>query len=176
MGALSRLLGVPVIALDPDCGPVPARSIAAVDNSRCIGCTKCVLACPVDAIAGAPRHQHHVLADRCTGCELCLAPCPVDCIVMRPLAQAWSAADAERGRRHHQARLERLARPERSRLRAPAQTGPEGAAGPNGQPLEESLPNPQADRDPLIALGSSTERSRRLAQILARVRGVEGAP
>jgi electron transport complex protein RnfB len=168
--ALSRLLGTPVIALDPDCGPVPRRSVAFIDNSRCIGCTKCILACPVDAIAGAPRHQHHVLADRCTGCELCLAPCPVDCIVMKPLAQAWSDVDAENGRRHHQARLERLARLEQSRPRAPVQ------AGQAGQSPGSQAQDPQADRDPLVALGSSAERARRLAQILARVRAAEGAP
>lgn len=84
IAALARLLGREPVPLDPACGPTPARRVARIDNDACIGCTKCILACPVDAIVGAPRHQHHVLADRCTGCDLCLPPCPVDCIVMRP--------------------------------------------------------------------------------------------
>ena len=166
--ALARLLDIPEAPLDPACGPAPLRSVAAIDNSRCIGCTKCILACPVDAIVGAPRHQHHVLADRCTGCELCLPPCPVDCIVMKPLAKAWSATDAARGRRHHRARLERLARQARPRFAAGAEP-----AALNGAPdpeAAEATPDPRAARDPLVALGSPAERSRRLAQILERVR------
>ena len=166
--ALARLLDIAATALDPDCGPTPVRSVAAIDNSRCIGCTKCILACPVDAIVGAPRHQHHVLADRCTGCELCLPPCPVDCIDMTPLAQAWSAADAARGRRHHRARLERLARQARSHVAAgAAQATLDGAQDPGAA---GAFADPRAARDPLVALGSPAERSRRLAQILERVR------
>jgi Na+-translocating ferredoxin:NAD+ oxidoreductase subunit B len=156
--ALARLLGTAPLALDPDCGPTPARSVASVDNSRCIGCTKCILACPVDAIVGAPRHQHHVLADRCTGCALCLPPCPADCIVMEPLAQEWSAADAARGRRHHRARLDRLDRQGRA-IAADAPPGADAAAKAG------------AARDPLVVLGAPAERSRRLQQILERVRG-----
>jgi len=51
----------------------------------CIGCVKCIAACPVDAILGAAKFMHTVIASECTGCELCVAPCPVDCIVMKPL-------------------------------------------------------------------------------------------
>ncbi len=54
--------------------------LARIDESRCIGCYRCIQACPVDAIVGAPQLMHTVLADQCTGCELCLEPCPVDCI------------------------------------------------------------------------------------------------
>ncbi len=54
--------------------------LARIDESLCIGCYRCIQACPVDAIVGAPQLVHTVLADRCTGCELCLEPCPVDCI------------------------------------------------------------------------------------------------
>jgi Na+-translocating ferredoxin:NAD+ oxidoreductase subunit B len=52
-------------------------------SARCIGCARCLAPCPVDAIVGAQKYMHTVLADRCTGCELCLPPCPVDCIEMR---------------------------------------------------------------------------------------------
>ena len=54
-----------------------------IDESLCIGCTYCRVACPVDAIVGAHQFMHTVIEQECTGCELCLAPCPVDCIAMR---------------------------------------------------------------------------------------------
>jgi electron transport complex protein RnfB len=80
--------------------------VARIDESRCIGCTLCIDACPVDAIVGAQRLLHTVVEPWCTGCELCLAPCPVDCIEMialPPAERRWTAADAaaarERGRR-----------------------------------------------------------------------------
>jgi electron transport complex protein RnfB len=59
-------------------------TVAYIDESRCIGCAKCLPACPVDAIVGAQRFMHTVIAERCTGCDLCLPPCPVDCIELRP--------------------------------------------------------------------------------------------
>jgi len=57
-------------------------SVAIIRESECIGCTKCIQACPVDAILGAAKQMHTVITDECTGCELCIAPCPVDCIDM----------------------------------------------------------------------------------------------
>ncbi len=59
------------------------RKIAYIDEANCIGCTKCIKACPVDAIVGSARFMHTVIEDICTGCTLCVAPCPTDCIVMR---------------------------------------------------------------------------------------------
>ena len=83
--ALARLLGQPVRRVDPAFGVVPERSLTAwIDEPACIGCTKCIQACPVDAIVGASRYMHTVIAEECTGCELCIPPCPVDCIVMIP--------------------------------------------------------------------------------------------
>ncbi|CCP07170.1 Electron transport complex protein rnfB [Erwinia amylovora MR1] len=64
----------------------PERKVAWIDEANCIGCTKCIQACPVDAIVGATRAMHTVLSDICTGCDLCVAPCPTDCIEMRPVA------------------------------------------------------------------------------------------
>jgi electron transport complex protein RnfB len=61
--------------------------VAFIDEATCIGCTLCIQACPVDAILGAAKHMHTIIASECTGCELCLAPCPVDCISMQAIAE-----------------------------------------------------------------------------------------
>lgn len=82
--ALAQLLGREFVELNPVNGiEAPAR-VAMIDESRCIGCARCLAPCPVDAIVGAPKLMHTVLAQHCTGCELCIAPCPVDCIEMCP--------------------------------------------------------------------------------------------
>src|ERR1700716_4280882 len=83
--------------------------VARIDEATCIGCTLCIQACPTDAIVGAAKLMHTVIADRCIGCALSLPPCPVDCIAMLPAARMWSAADAERARQHFSARNARLA-------------------------------------------------------------------
>jgi len=73
--------------VDPKFGIMPLRAeVAWIDEPACIGCTKCIQACPVDAIVGASKFMHTVIAAQCTGCELCIPPCPVDCIEMRPAA------------------------------------------------------------------------------------------
>ena len=87
IAALAELLKVPVLELDVSRGSAPAQ-IAYIREAECIGCTKCIQACPVDAIVGAAKFMHTVIVDECTGCDLCVAPCPVDCIEMRPLPLA----------------------------------------------------------------------------------------
>jgi len=82
--ALARITGQPVLPLDPACGTETPPRVAVIDEDVCIGCTKCIQACPVDAIVGASKLMHTVIADWCTGCELCIPPCPVDCIAMVP--------------------------------------------------------------------------------------------
>lgn len=82
--ALAELLKVPVLELDVSRGSAPAQ-VAYIREAECIGCTKCIQACPIDAIVGAAKLMHTVLIDECTGCDLCVAPCPVDCIEMHPL-------------------------------------------------------------------------------------------
>jgi electron transport complex protein RnfB len=82
--ALAALTGREPARLNHDNGVENAPTVAFIDEERCIGCTKCLPPCPVDAIVGAPRRMHTVIAEICTGCELCVAPCPVDCIIMMP--------------------------------------------------------------------------------------------
>jgi len=79
---LAALLGAPFQPLDPAFGTTRPPAVALIDEQRCIGCTLCIQACPVDAIVGATKMMHTVIAAECTGCELCIPPCPVDCISM----------------------------------------------------------------------------------------------
>lgn len=83
--ALADLLDREPKPLDAERGETKEQAVAVIDEAVCIGCTKCIQACPVDAILGAPKLMHTVIAAECTGCELCLPPCPVDCIDMVPL-------------------------------------------------------------------------------------------
>lgn len=84
---LAQLLDRPAIRLDTSHGEEPTElKVAFIREAECIGCTKCIQACPVDAILGAAKLMHTVMADICTGCDLCVAPCPVDCIDMIPAA------------------------------------------------------------------------------------------
>ncbi|HKE97123.1 MAG TPA: RnfABCDGE type electron transport complex subunit B [Povalibacter sp.] len=83
--ALATLLMREAVPVDPKFGAMPAQpAVAWIDETVCIGCTKCIQACPVDAIVGASKFMHTVIAAECTGCELCIPPCPVDCILMQP--------------------------------------------------------------------------------------------
>lgn len=88
---LAELLGVDPKPLGEGLEIKP-RAIAIIDEDTCIGCTLCIQACPVDAIVGAAKQMHSIVAAQCTGCELCLPPCPVDCIRMEVIPedlQSW---------------------------------------------------------------------------------------
>lgn len=118
---LAELLGQPEIPP----AKTQAPALAWIDEAICIGCTACIRACPVDAIMGASKQMHTVLADECTGCGLCVAPCPVDCIYMQPTAAAplpqarvlskdSHAAERFQAAQHAQARYEnQIARKQR---------------------------------------------------------------
>ena len=89
---LADLLGVEAIPLDAEHGEekdIPL--VAYIREDECIGCTKCIQACPVDAILGAAKKMHTVIASECTGCDLCVEPCPVDCIDKNPSQPHWEA-------------------------------------------------------------------------------------
>jgi Na+-translocating ferredoxin:NAD+ oxidoreductase subunit B len=85
--ALADLLDRDPKPLNPENGQLKPKTVAVIDEARCIGCTLCIQACPVDAIVGAPKQMHTVIARECTGCDLCVPPCPVDCIDMVPVGQ-----------------------------------------------------------------------------------------
>jgi len=91
--ALATLLERASKPLNPAHGVEKPREIAVIDEETCIGCTKCIQACPVDAIVGASKMMHTILVEECTGCELCIAPCPVDCIAMVAAPARASAMD-----------------------------------------------------------------------------------
>lgn len=115
VAALAALLGTAAKPLDAKYGREEAPRVAVIDEAICIGCTKCIQACPVDAIVGAAKRMHTVIADECTGCDLCLAPCPVDCIALVPVAVAplprnAVLARAALARERYVARNARLAR------------------------------------------------------------------
>lgn len=83
--ALAALLGRSPKPVGAEFGIVREQPVVAfIDEAACIGCAKCIHACPVDAISGAQKFMHTVLSSQCTGCELCIPPCPVDCIELRP--------------------------------------------------------------------------------------------
>jgi electron transport complex protein RnfB len=120
IAALASLLDRPVLALDAHCGSEQPAAVAWIEAEACIGCARCLPACPVDAILGAQHFLHTVLRDECTGCELCVAACPVDCIRILPREADQSAPDAasnrERFERHRS--RDRRAGLERERLLA----------------------------------------------------------
>ena len=97
INAIADLLGVDAPSLDEEHGEeAEVKTVAFIREDECIGCTKCIQACPVDAILGAAKQMHTIIADECTGCDLCVDPCPVDCIDMIPVEQtvrdwAWTA-------------------------------------------------------------------------------------
>jgi Na+-translocating ferredoxin:NAD+ oxidoreductase subunit B len=105
--------------INPECGSERPRPVAFIDPQKCIGCTLCIQACPVDAIVGASKQMHVVLTEWCTGCDLCIPPCPVDCISMINVSgnatgwDAWSSDQAVLSRERYHNRNQRLEREQR---------------------------------------------------------------
>jgi len=105
--------------IDTECGVERPRPVAFIDSQKCIGCTLCIQACPVDAIIGASKQMHVVLSEWCTGCDLCIPPCPVDCISMVDVTgnsagwDAWSQDLANISRKRYHDRANRLDREQR---------------------------------------------------------------
>jgi electron transport complex protein RnfB len=109
IAVLASLLHREALPLNPENGIEGAALVAIIDEDRCIGCVKCLPPCPVDAIVGARRQTHTVIADLCTGCELCVAPCPVDCITMGARTAESRDPTPELNRARYYAHTARLA-------------------------------------------------------------------
>ena len=149
---LASIAGRSTLPLDPSTGQEGPRLLAVIDEARCIGCTLCLPACPVDCIVGGPKSLHVVIEAHCTGCELCVPACPVDCIALTPVSgsrtgwDAWSPAQAESARRRYAAHTRRL-----------------GRAGTGAR-----TPVPQADSPADV---DAEARRRLVAAAIARARG-----
>lgn len=154
MARIAAITGKPVSALNPLHGQEGPRAVAVIDEDWCIGCTKCIKACPTDAIVGIHKRMHTIMDEHCTGCELCVQACPVDCIAMEPVTgnatgwAAWSGELQEHARTRYAARQARL----------------------GGRPASTDLPAPPvpsaADPQPTNAISKSAT----IAAILARAR------
>ncbi len=126
---LAVLTGRPALPLNPANGLEGPRTVAVIDEAWCIGCTLCLKACPTDAILGANKLMHTVIAPHCTGCELCIPVCPVDCIQLEEASAgatgwaAWSPAQADAARMRYREHQRRMAADEETSP-APAEPGP----------------------------------------------------
>src|SRR5262249_46973252 len=132
-------------------GTEQARRVAFIDEARCIGCTLCIQACPVDAIVGAARLMHTVVTELCSGCDLCVPPCPVDCIEMVPAEgddRVWNQARADAARWRFERRAERLARDREGRTERLAQRAP-----------REKRSDPEAEKKRAV-IAAAIERAR----------------
>ncbi|MDE2598956.1 MAG: electron transport complex subunit RsxB [Rhodocyclaceae bacterium] len=154
--------------LDTTHGIEQPRTVAFIDEPVCIGCTLCIQACPVDAIVGAAKQMHTIVADLCSGCELCVAPCPVDCISMQPVPAEELARDrADQWREQHDLHLFRLERDKWEKqqktagAKAPTSPADAGVAEP---PAPASTATSQAGLMPLDAkralIAAAMERAR----------------
>nr|WP_271194854.1 RnfABCDGE type electron transport complex subunit B [Pseudomonas turukhanskensis] len=149
IAALAQLLHVPV--LPPELPPIPPQ-LAVIREAECIGCTKCIQACPVDAIVGAAKLMHTVISDECTGCELCVAPCPVDCIDLVPLAEPEAQAQRLRAdhfrQRHenHQARLQREDARRQAERAARAERAAQPVAAATLDPVQAAIERVKAQK------------------------------
>ncbi len=103
--SLAALLAREAIALADDVDAYAPEHVALIDEAACIGCAACLPVCPTDAIVGASKRMHTVIASDCTGCELCIIACPVDCISLEPIATPANRVHATLADREPQANL-----------------------------------------------------------------------
>jgi electron transport complex protein RnfB len=172
---LAKLLGKPVIPINPVNGIERPRPLAVIDERICIGCTLCMQACPVDAIVGAPKQMHTVVAELCTGCDLCVAPCPVDCIEMVPVTgaatgwDAWTQEQADAARERHDRRLARMAHErEEAEARAAARRAASAAqAAAPAAPASDTPAEGDAQVKKRAIIQAALERARKKKEELA---------
>ena len=158
VAGLPALTGHAVVRLNPVHGLPAPRTVAVIDEDWCIGCTLCIKACPTDAIVGANKLMHTVIAAHCTGCELCIPVCPVDCIQLENASgtatgwAAWTPTQADNARQRYAMRQQRLAQ--------------HSAESPAPEPDADTLPA----QSPVHAVGNSqasTAHASRQAAIAA---------
>ncbi|PRF67794.1 electron transport complex subunit RsxB [Burkholderia multivorans] len=172
---LANLLGKPVIPLNPVNGTEHPRAVAFIDENLCIGCTLCMQACPVDAIVGAPKQMHTIVASLCTGCDLCVPPCPVDCIAMVPVTgertgwDAWTQEQADAARERHDRRLARQRRErDAAEARAAARRAARAAATqPAAAPAAAPPAADDAEAKKRAIIAAALERARKKKEELA---------
>jgi len=168
---LAELLHKPVLPLDPAFGIEPAtRRVAFIREAECIGCTKCLQACPVDAIMGAAKLMHTVIVDECTGCDLCVAPCPVDCIEMHDLPKITDRSEQQARANHYRARFEarnaRLAR-EKAERDAPVITPPLVETAIKSGVATSGIATPGDDKSRVIAAALARSNLKKAERKLA---------
>lgn len=164
---LAELLGVPPKPLNTSYGLPKPKVVAWIDECICIGCTFCIQFCPVDAIVGAAKQMHTVIAAECTGCELCIAPCPMDCISLIPVTEKMDnplslpadlvkkqVADAARSR--YQFRLQRLAREKQA----------------NKEPLKHTI----AEQAEIISVSTEARKQAIVQAAIKRARAARSQP
>ena len=164
--ALAHLLGRPILPAEPSVWPLaadgrPQRVKAVIREDECIGCAKCLAACPVDAIVGSGKLMHTVIADDCTGCELCLAPCPVDCI---DLVVDTTPLLNEQDRLHQQALLrQRYARHQKryndAQVKKMQKAHPLRLVSINAEPTDYVTRSSSHTVDPQVTILAATLRS-----------------
>jgi electron transport complex protein RnfB len=144
---LSALTGRPALPLSAEHGTESQRTLAVIDEAWCIGCTLCIKACPTDAIVGANKRMHTVIAPHCTGCELCIPVCPVDCITLVPASAgatgwaAWSQEQAAHALSRYARRQKRLGGSERAAApKAAMAAGLEVALAPTADAVAAAAP------------------------------------
>lgn len=156
---LSVITGQNEIPLSAGHGSETPRTLALIDEAWCIGCTLCIKACPTDAILGANKRMHTVIAEHCTGCELCIPVCPVDCIELINDSDeatgwnAWSPAQADHARSRYSAHLQRTGR----KANAPVRTTAEA-------------PITEAQAEAALPAAPATDKKATIAAILAKAR------
>ena len=186
---LAAITGQPALALNPDNGLEAVRVVARIDEDWCIGCTLCIKACPTDAILGANKRMHTIIADACTGCELCLPVCPVDCIALDNASgeatgwAAWSPAQADEARQRyhkHQQRLDGAFRPQASAPAASATNAPRAApAALSAQAAQAAAVSAAASQNTAaskaqLAAPAAADKKTILAAILAKAKQQQG--
>ncbi len=164
--ALAQLLKVPV--LPPELPPIPPQ-LAVIREAECIGCTKCIQACPVDAIVGAAKLMHTVIADECTGCELCVAPCPVDCIDLIALPEPQAQEQrlrADHFRLRHENHQARVQREDARRQAARAERQAKPVAAATLDPVQAAIERVKAQK---TASGDDQHKRLKIEAAMAQV-------